>query len=165
MILMPSIQEAKEVEESLALLVKRLEEKYSLKVNIGMGRPFNEYINIHQSYEEASISLPFIQSLDDEASIYKYEDQNQEGRIDYYYPIELELRLINAVMNGETDEVQELFDNIFIENVEQRVLTQQIGNQILASLNGTIFRIFSEKHEIKSGIGRRYLYTYRRNDR
>ncbi|MBS4179370.1 helix-turn-helix domain-containing protein [Lederbergia citrea] len=144
----PSIQEAQKVDEALESLIKRLEEKYSLKVNIGLGRPFEQNTDIHQSYEEASISLPFIQSLDDEASVYKYEDQNPEGNIDYYYPIELELRLINAVTSGDTDEVQELFDKVYSENVEQRVLTQYIGNQLLASLNGTILRILAKNTQL-----------------
>ena len=97
----------KKVEEALALLVKRLEEKYSLKVNIGIGARLNRYRIFTNHMKKRSISLPIIQSWTT-GSIYKYQDQNQEGNFDYYYPIELELRFINAVMNGETDEVQEI---------------------------------------------------------
>ncbi len=145
----PSFQEERKLEESLHLLLNRLEDKYSLKVNIGTGKKFEQFIDIHQSYEEAKLSLPLIQSMDDTASVYTYTDQSYDEKMDFYYPIEFELRLMNAVMNGNTDEVRELLDKVYVENVKERMLTQQIGCQILASLNGTIMRLLSKNTQLK----------------
>ena len=142
-------QEEKKVKEALELLIKRLEENYSLKVNIGFGQPFEQFSDIYKSFEEAKMSLPLFQSIDHEAALYIYMNQYEERNNDYYYPIEIELRLINAVMNGETDEVKELLDKVYSENAEKRELTNQTGIQLLTSLTGTILRILSKKTELK----------------
>ncbi|WP_318614775.1 helix-turn-helix domain-containing protein [Sporosarcina sp. YIM B06819] len=141
--------EEKKVKEALELLIKRLEENYSLKVNIGFGRPFEQFSDIYKSFEEAKMSLPLFQSIDHEAALYIYVNQYEERNNDYYYPIEIELRLINAVMNGETDEVKELLDKLFSENALKRELTNQTGIQLFTSLTGTILRILSKNTELK----------------
>lgn len=146
-----SLQETKKLEETLDLFIKQMEEKFSMKVNIGMGSQFEQLTNIHQSFEEAKLSLPFFQSIQGQGSLYKHEHQPyQEDTIDYYYPIEVELRLINAVKNGEINEVNELVDKILLENVERRVLTHQIGTQLLATLNGTMVRILSKNTQLNT---------------
>lgn len=147
-----SLQEVKKLEESLQLFIKRMEKKYSLKVNIGMGGQFEQVTDIHQSFEEAKVSLPFIQSLLGQGSLYKHKHEHsyQEDTIDYYYPIEVELRLINAVKNGEINEVMELVDKILLENVERRVLTHKKGTQLLAGLNGTLVRILSKNTQLNT---------------
>lgn len=139
----PAPKEEKKLEENLALLLNRLKEKYSLSVNIGLGTEFDQLIDIHQSYEEAKFSLPLVQSIDDGASIYKYKDHSDEEKFSFYYPVELEIRLINAVMNGSIEEVVELMDKVLYENIEKRNLAQQVGTQMLAALNGTIMRLLT----------------------
>lgn len=145
-----SLQETKKLEETLNLFIKQLDEKFTLKVNLGIGSPFEQLTDIHQAFEEAKLSLPFIQSIQGQGSLYKHEHPYQEDMIDYYYPIEVELRLINAVKNGEINEVNELVDKILIENVETRVLTHQIGTQLLATLNGTMVRILSKNTQLNT---------------
>ncbi|MEH7277086.1 helix-turn-helix domain-containing protein, partial [Neobacillus vireti] len=145
-----SLQEAKKLEGSLHLFIKRIEKKYSLKVNIGMGSQFEQLTDIHQSFEEAKLSLPIIQSIQGQGLLYKHEHSYIEDTINYYYPIEVELRLINAVKTGEVNEVNELVDKILLENVERRVLTHQIGAQLLATLNGTMVRILSKNTQLNA---------------
>lgn len=145
-----STQETKKLEESLHLFIKQVEKKFSLNVNIGLGSQFEQLTDIHQSFEEAKSSLPFIQSIQGKGSLYKHEHSYLEDTIDYYYPIEVELRLINAVKNGEVNEVNELIDKILLENVERRVLTNKKGTQLLATLNGTMIRILSKNTQLNS---------------
>ncbi|WP_190284968.1 helix-turn-helix domain-containing protein [Bacillus sp. S3] len=145
-----SLQETKKLEESLHLFIKQVEKKFSLNVNIGLGSQFEQLTDIHQSFEEAKLSLPFIQSIQGKGSLYKHEHSYLEDTIDYYYPIEVELRLINAVKNGEVNEVNELIDKILLENVERRVLTNKKGAQLLAALNGTMVRILSKNTQLNS---------------
>jgi two-component system, response regulator YesN len=145
-----SPQETKKLEETLRLFIKQMEEKFSMNVNIGIGSPFEQITDIHQSFEDAKLSLPFIQSIQGQGSLCKHEHSYQDDTIDYYYPIEVELRLINAVKNGEIYEVNELVDKILLENVERRVLTHQNGNQLLAALNGTMVRILAKNTQLNS---------------
>ncbi|WP_422657720.1 helix-turn-helix domain-containing protein [Paenibacillus sp. EC2-1] len=144
----PSQVEQTKVDIAIGLLIQRMVEKYSLKVNVGLGQYFDQILHIHQAYEEAKLSLPFVPSIDQPMSYYKYVNTFQEGQMECYYPIELELRLINAVTNGEVDEVKELFDKILEENIKLRVLNKQRGSQLLASLNHTIMRMFSKNIQI-----------------
>lgn len=143
-------KEGKKIEEALYLLMKQIEEKYSIKVNIGIGQQFEQFTDIYQSFDEAKMSLPLVQSLDHKATLYKYMNQIQERNNDHYYPIEIELRIINAVMNGEIDEVKELFQKVYSENVDQRVLTNQTGIQLISAFNSTILRILSKNTELKA---------------
>lgn len=143
-----ALQVTQKLEETLHFFIKQLEEKFSLKVNIGVGNPFIQLTDINQSFEEAKLCLPLNQSMENHGSVYIYENTYQEGNIDYYYPIEVELRLINAIKNGEVDEVKEIVNKIRLENVEIRVLSQQVCTQLLTCLNGTIMRILSKNTQL-----------------
>ena len=144
----PSMEEHKKMDKAVGQLIKHLEAKYSLKVNVGLGQSFEQIISIHQSYEEAKMSLPFIQSMTQQTSYHKYENPIPAGSVDYYFPIEIELRLINAATNGETEEVHRIFTKINEENIRNRVLTKQIGNELLSSLKNTIMRMLSKNIQI-----------------
>ncbi|GHH97826.1 AraC family transcriptional regulator [Neobacillus kokaensis] len=143
-----SPQETKNVEETLNLLINQLEKKYSLKVNIGLGSQFEQVLDIHQSFEEAKGSLPFIQAIHHKGSLYRFKQKYKEDTVDYYYPVELELRLINAVKSGEINEVKEIFDKVLIENIENRALSYQTGKQLFASLKGTVIRIYLKNTQL-----------------
>lgn len=144
----PSKQVQLSVDKSIGLVIKRLEEKYNLKVNVSLGEYTEQIVYLQQSYAEAKLSLPFIPSIDQQSSYYKYVNTLQDGHVEYYFPIELELRLINAATSGEVHEVMELFDKIYAENITHRVLNMQKGSQLLAALNHTIMRMFSKNIQI-----------------
>ncbi|WP_154665763.1 helix-turn-helix domain-containing protein [Paenibacillus pinihumi] len=143
-----SRQEEQALEENLASLIRRLEEQYSLKVNIGLGRAFDRIEDIPRSYDQAVSALLFDLSLNARPSFYKYKDSLRDENINYYYPIELELRLIHAVTNGESEEVSDMLSTVYRENAENKVLSYQAAQQLLAALQGTILRIVSKTTEL-----------------
>ncbi|KRG11986.1 hypothetical protein ACA29_13015 [Lederbergia galactosidilytica] len=75
-----------------------------------------------------------------------------EGRLEYQFSIEVELRLITAVSNGEVADVKEILAQIYDDNQDKQYLLQQIGTQILSSLKGTIIRIISKNIQLNQGL-------------
>ncbi|MDQ0343163.1 helix-turn-helix domain-containing protein [Lederbergia wuyishanensis] len=148
----PTSDDLKKMEINLSKLMKQLENKYSIKVNIGIGRKYDQLLKIHQSYEEAKSSLPLIQSLEQRPKIYKYEDSFHGEVIEFYYPIELEYRLINAVTDGELEEVDRLLEKLYSDNVTKRIITPNMGYQILECLKSTILRVLAKNSQINPVI-------------
>lgn len=148
----PRNNEERKLDRALLSFISRLEEKFSLKVNIGIGRKFERLIDIQQSYEEARLSLPPIYSHEQKSTVNKYLDQVKEERVEFYFPIEMELRLLNAILSGEKTEVKQIINKIYVENIENKKLTEQIGNQILSSLSGTILRVLSKNPQLNQVI-------------
>ncbi|MDQ8734788.1 AraC family transcriptional regulator [Paenibacillus sp. LHD-38] len=132
------------IEKELNLFINLLKDKYSLQVTIGMSQQFQGIRGISKAYEEVKSSLPFILSMDQQATLYRYTNKPVEQMNVYYYPIELEIRLINSVMNGEETEVIESFNKMHDENVVKRRLTQQNGSQLIGALHETMIRILSK---------------------
>jgi two-component system response regulator YesN len=62
----------------------------------------------------------------------------------YYYPIDLELRLISTIKFGELDQVRQIMDSIHDENFKKRRLSFEMGMQLIFSLRGTIYRVFDQ---------------------
>ncbi|KRG15441.1 AraC family transcriptional regulator [Lederbergia galactosidilytica] len=147
-----SDEEEKQIEQSLKTFVRKLEEKNALKVNGGLGKQFKNILDIHQSYEQARVSLPFVHSIDQKPSFQKYNVIMMEGRLEYQFSIEVELRLITAVSNGEVADVKEILAQIYDDNQDKQYLLQQIGTQILSSLKGTIIRIISKNIQLNQGL-------------
>ncbi|MGP6146487.1 helix-turn-helix domain-containing protein [Jeotgalibaca sp. A122] len=134
----------KEMQAQLQTLLVCFANEYKLKVNIALGRPFDELKQIPIAYEEAKQVLPVIQTEQKVGKIYTWNESNEYRKMDYYYPIELEARMITCVNNGETAEVNAILETILTENTESRKLDSHGFFQLLTSMKNTVNRILSK---------------------
>ncbi len=65
-------------------------------------------------------------------------------KVMYYYPIDLELNLINSLKTGDNEQVYRIQEKIYEENYVKRYLTFEMELQLIFSIKGTIFRILDQ---------------------
>jgi YesN/AraC family two-component response regulator len=135
-------------------MIDQVENLLSLQLNIqssmAIGGIYKEISNVSRSYEDAkkAINKSIFQS--DKNRIIWYEDlplvKNK-----YYYPAELEGRLINFVKAGDEAEANKLLQQLFQENFIDKHLSLPVLQLFLYDLIGTIMKMehFDKQEERK----------------
>lgn len=76
----------------------------------------------------------------EEAETIWYRDVIKESTT-YYYPIDMELRMLNAVKIGELQEVHRIFEQLLAHNFTERQLSAEMVQQLFGELKGTFFKL------------------------
>lgn len=100
---------------------------------------------IHQGLGSSSIAYEECGSVIDYMHFYKgqkviWYSEIPKGNEFYYYPVDLELRLIGMVKSGDTTSVKKLLHDIYVENFEKRQLSSEMLQQLMYSMKGTVIR-------------------------
>ncbi len=70
----------------------------------------------------------------------------------FYYPIDLELRLLNALKAGEQSEVKRIVSLIFEQNFMDRDLSPEMAQQLVGQIKGTIIKLLDQKGLMDSNV-------------
>lgn len=58
----------------------------------------------------------------------------------FYYPIDMEIRLIQTARRGDTDVVKEILEEVYEENFNKRILSESMKHQLINAMRSTIAR-------------------------
>ncbi|MGO4276839.1 AraC family transcriptional regulator, partial [Paenibacillus sp. TAF58] len=78
--------------------------------------------------------------LIEESKTIWYQDIIKESTT-YYYPIDMELRIMNAIRIGELHEVYRIFEQLLEQNFLERQLSAEMVQQLFGELKGTFFKL------------------------
>lgn len=121
--------------ESLAIASQKISDKYGSLFVMGISNPNKRPTDLTKSYQQAYEALNYVQLEKNERFI-KYADIPVH-KIDYYYPIELEQRLVNTICLGNTENLEEIIRSLIVENFQKRKLTncslKQLYNDLLST--------------------------------
>ncbi len=106
--------------EQLCIMVDEL--LPDMDVELYFGQPHHGFQGIHRSYEEARE---------------KMLGGNDPDRVRYYYPLELEIKIINYMRIGNFEEAEEICGQIRQENEKRRLLSGEAGK-----VTGLLFEVF-----------------------
>jgi YesN/AraC family two-component response regulator len=142
-----------QVEEQFRELHRQLEADYRLSITICIGTPFHSLSEISRSYEEAKQAMDFASFKADSRTVW-YEHMEKKTTT-FYYPIDLELRLLNAMKAGEWPEVQRIMGNIFERNFTENELSAERAQELFNELKGTLnklleFHLFRDASELEA---------------
>jgi two-component system response regulator YesN len=97
-----SFEGASDEQEHMNSLVNQLGQyqdelvrNYGIMTSIGVGRVYKGYFNVWRSYNEASLALDY-QDPETPQQMIRYDMLNGDAN-QYYYPLDLELRVMNTV--------------------------------------------------------------------
>ena len=123
-------------------VIRYLQDTFDIQVIFGIGRDYPGLMEISHSFKEAERVLRYKNSFFAGKVVF-FEDlpQREAG---FYYPIELEMRLINLTKSGEEEEVKELIKSIYVRNFVNSNLTVKESNVLINEIMGTIEKIKSE---------------------
>ena len=124
--------------EALVMEVKReLVDTINLKVDFGGGEPYSNPLELWHSFEQAENALD---NLDNEQPIVWSHNIEIESE-NYYYPLDLEQKLLNHTKLGDKVQVEKLLDFIYNENFVTRSLNSCKSYDVIKELKSTIRKI------------------------
>ncbi|MDL2232558.1 helix-turn-helix domain-containing protein [Ruminococcaceae bacterium OttesenSCG-928-L11] len=66
------------------------------------------------------------------------------GQWIYYYPLELEQRIVNVIKAGNRAELLKILDLIYEENFRRTQIPEDMGANLFSEIRGTIFKVFRQ---------------------
>lgn len=129
----------KSTEVSIMSAVRKLYDQYNMRLSIGMGKIYSNIMDINYSYEQAEEVLEF-KNFDIYNEIVKFQDIQQDDR-GYFYPMGLEMRLLNLVKSGQEEDVMCILDTIYHKNFIDLHLSNHEVKQLVYEMIGTIQKI------------------------
>lgn len=135
-----------------------LREIFNINVNFSVGNLYEKVSHINLSFSEAKNTLTAFNEVNTDNSILWYRDVKKESS-GYYYPVELELQLINMAKSGNKNDIDRVMDIIYEENFVQRSLTNYMEYNLFFDMRGTIIKIIGDmgsKLDIKEVISSNY---------
>ncbi|MFC5402034.1 helix-turn-helix domain-containing protein [Cohnella soli] len=133
----------------LEQLARRAFEEYRITFTAAVGDRFESETGVNASYEQAKQTLEHAHHSD-RSGIVWYDETRMESAT-YYYPLELELRLIGTIRAGEEEEARRILAHVATMNTEQRELSVEMWHQLVGELKGTLLKLLDQKTFLESG--------------
>jgi len=151
---------------SIKEIIERFEEKVRSKLSAGIqcsaGAVYPGLQNVSISFDEAKQALEYARYAGNTKGYMLFSEVPNENQ-KFYYPIELELKLISSVKSGDEAEVRKIIRKISEENFVNRKLTSGMIEQLIHALKGTVVRSFGP-NDMQPQIGQ-LLEKVQRMDR
>ncbi|WP_321330056.1 AraC family transcriptional regulator [uncultured Ilyobacter sp.] len=125
--------------EKIRALLDDMESKYDMEINGFFSKKEYKIEELYNQYNSFMKFLDYKFQLR-EKKIISEEDINENSK-DYYYPIGVEQRLINNIIDKRIDEVNKIYEDIFYENFEQRKISSVRFEKLKILISNTIRRI------------------------
>lgn len=111
-----------------------------------IGSLYHELGDIYHSFNEARQALDFM-PVQAQTSVLWYSSLDIDTKSSYYYPIEVEQRLIHLVKHGYKADVSELLSTILRKNMENTTLLYKSQELLRHELIGTVCKLNIENSE------------------
>ena len=127
-----------EIDDLLKTLRQQLSDAYQVKLECALGGICQDMLGICGSYDQARQAAEY-QMIKNEEVIW-YDDLPRETTR-YYYPLELEERLLHLAKMGDRQEIGKLLELIQTENFTRRELSADVVQDLRHELKGTVHRM------------------------
>ncbi|MBM7567051.1 helix-turn-helix domain-containing protein [Paenibacillus sacheonensis] len=117
---------------------------YKITVTGAFGDPFASGMEVSRSYEQAKETMGYADYIMQRKGFLWYADIRQESTT-YYYPLDMELRLISTIRAGEEEEAKRIVQSVLQQNTEDRELSPEMANQLIGELKGTLLKLLDQK--------------------
>jgi two-component system, response regulator YesN len=114
---------------------------YNMKIHVGGGDIYDNPLEIWQSFEQAEQALNY--SLNHKGTITWHNNIPKDSEA-YYYPLDLEQRLINHAKVGDFNQAQKLLTIIQEENFKSRNLSPLMSKELIFELKSTVIKLMSQ---------------------
>lgn len=136
----PSADVSREkISAAVSQLLESLSSYLHSPLHIGIGGTYAAPLEVHKSYAEAREALLYSAKNKSENTVW-YDEIGIESQ-NYYYPIELETRLLNAAKSGDSATVRDIFATIKEENLEKRNLHPEKEKYLFYEVQGTLLKV------------------------
>lgn len=133
-----------EFEKKLAELCTQfktiLSAEFEMTVEIGISSLHKDEVELNKLYEEALIALEYKTAPGRSAVFYKDITDEKERIAVYYYPSEIEEKIINCVCAGDEINLVQILENLIDKNIRDSGIMRQSKNCFYYDLLGTYIK-------------------------
>lgn len=129
-------EDVKDVRKFIAQMASAAE---SVRLSIGVGNKYGSLLDVWRSYNEAKAAVEF--SGPSQSTVWYHDIPKVTGS--YYYPLDVETRLINIVKSGDPVSTEQLLRHIFEQNFT-RSLPSAMSRQLIHELKGTYVKLWGQ---------------------
>ncbi|SFE61846.1 AraC-type DNA-binding protein [Paenibacillus algorifonticola] len=140
----------KRLNEALAGLARTAYSEYKVSLSAAFGECFQTLMDVSHSYEQAGQTLEYTE-LSGMQSILWFSDSGRETAT-YYYPLDMEQRLISTIRAGEPEEAKRIVSAVMDKNSDQHQLSPEMKQQLVGELKGTLLKLLDQKALIQSEL-------------
>lgn len=135
--------EAKEdIERAIKQLKSFIEHNYEIYTSIGVSEIHNGDCGVGSCYAEALMALDY-RLVKGKSNVIYYNEISQT-ELNYYYPLEIEQQLMNAVKTGNFKSTNQLLDHIYQMNFGAGTISLEIGKCLYFNMISTLMKIWSD---------------------
>jgi two-component system response regulator YesN len=133
----------KHIEQIFTRLKVQVRSEYRISITVSLGSLFEDLMDVGRSFDEAKYALDYT-AAQQNTDILWYESAVTEATT-YYYPLDLELKLINAVKTGESEESSRIVAQVFKQNFTERQLSTEMAHQLINEMKGSLYKLLDPK--------------------
>jgi AraC-like DNA-binding protein/transposase-like protein len=117
--------------------------EFRISIVSAAGDRFASVTDIAQAFEQAKQALDFAAQTDRKTVAWFSETRVESST--YYYPLDVELRLIGKIKAGEVGEAKRALASIVERNTRDRELSFEMRSQLVLELKGTLLKLLDQK--------------------
>lgn len=121
-----------------------IKERYVIAPMIGIGNVYADLLDVHYSFQEARQAVDSIHSTGRNDAAIVWYSQIEQAHTGYYYPPEMEIRLMNIVKAGNAAELQQVLNHIHHENFVAKTLPGSVQQHLLHDIRATVLKLMDE---------------------
>lgn len=138
----------KKIDGMIDAVSRVLASRYDMRIRWAVGGIRAGLMEVGYSFLEAKQASEHRLLDRDERCIW-FSDIPRESA-GYYYPLEIEQKLINLIKAGESEEVERLIAVLHEENFTNRRLSTDMTRQLLSEMQGTVTRVIGTGESAES---------------
>ncbi|MET3849373.1 helix-turn-helix domain-containing protein [Paenibacillus sp. OAE614] len=123
----------------LSRMQQELRQQKNIVTGIGIGQCYPSSSELWRSFHEAVQALERIEPDSPSPLLAFHMIQHQNDQ--YYYPLEMELKLMNTVRTGDLQGLEQVFEHIETQNFQLRKLNTSVKLKLLVELEGTLYKL------------------------
>ncbi len=145
-----SVKDYKEDLNEIAVqALKHIEQDFFIKSIITISDVCSSITGITQAYNNAMETMEYRMVMENKKIIHYSEIKNPQST--YYYPLEVEQRLINFIKIGDFQNSKEIIEQIFERNFSKQLLSIGIAKCLLFDLVSTMIKTTDQLGEVGDG--------------
>lgn len=121
---------------------QHLLEKNSINTHFAAGLTYSSLFDVYRSFDEALQASEYKLTKKDDAVAWFLRPSCERNY--WYYPVEIENRIINLVKAGDAEGVNLLLDGLYEENMVNRKIQEEMEAPLLSQMKSTFARLISQ---------------------
>lgn len=135
------IHQKNEFEQIYTLYNEVIEKKWGLSITCGVSNQHTGMIQLRECYDEAMKALEY-STVKGKGGIIYFEELSR-GDSYYYYPIDIEIQMINLLRSGDYENAIQMVDMIIEVNFKSRRISYETGKCLIIEMISTYMKVMN----------------------